>query len=64
MGGRRGKILQNQWFAFNDKNKNITSSLFRTESQRLQNELDIAMEVYKGLASQLEQAKIKLKSKD
>ncbi len=44
-----------------DQNKNITSSLIRTEYQRLQNELEIALEVYKSLATQLEQAKIKVK---
>ena len=44
-----------------DRNKNLTSSLVQIERERLQNELDIAFEVYKGLASQLEQAKIKVK---
>lgn len=46
---------------FMDRNKNLTSSLVQTEYQRLQNELNIAFEVYKGLATQLEQAKIKVK---
>lgn len=46
---------------FTDRNKNITSSLIQIEFQRLQNEMNIAFEVYKGLATQLEQAKIKVK---
>ncbi len=46
---------------FTDRNRNITSSVIEAEYQRLQNDLNIAFEVYKGLASQLEQAKIKVK---
>lgn len=45
---------------FVNQNKNISNSLIEAEYERLQNELDIAFEVYKGLASQLEQVKIKL----
>ncbi len=52
---------QKQVARFTDRNKNITSSLVQTEYQRLQNEMNIAFEVYKGLATQLEQAKIKVK---
>ncbi len=46
---------------YSDRNKNLSSSLVRIEYQRLQNDMDIAFEVYKNLASQLEQAKIKVK---
>lgn len=46
---------------YSDRNRNITTSLVRTEYQRLQNEMNISYEVYKGLASQLEQTKIKVK---
>lgn len=46
---------------FTDRNKNITSSLVQIEYQRLQNDMTIALEVYKSLAGQLEQAKIKVK---
>ena len=46
---------------FADRNRNITNSTVQTEYERLQNELNIAFEVYKGLATQLEQAKIKVK---
>lgn len=47
--------------AFTDRNKNLNSALAQIEYQRLQNEYNIAFEVYKGLANQLEQAKIKVK---
>lgn len=46
---------------FTDKNVNLTSALSQAEFQRMQNEYEIAFEVYKGLAIQLEQAKIKVK---
>lgn len=46
---------------FNDRNKNVVTAYAQTERQRLQNEYDINFEVYKGLATQLEQAKIKVK---
>lgn len=46
---------------FTDRNRNITTSIIQTEYQRLQNEMNIAFEVYKGLATQLEQSKIKVK---
>lgn len=46
---------------FNDRNQNVVTSLAQAESQRLLNEYNLNFEVYKGLASQLEQAKIKVK---
>jgi uncharacterized protein involved in exopolysaccharide biosynthesis len=46
---------------FNDRNRNVVTALAQAESQRLQNEYNLAFEVYKGLATQLEQAKIKVK---
>ena len=46
---------------FIDKNRSLSSSVVQTEQQRLTNELDVAFELFKGLATQLEQAKIKLK---
>ncbi len=52
---------QKQVALFADRNRNITSSLVQTEYQRLQNEMNILFEVYKGLATQLERAKIKVK---
>ena len=44
-----------------DRNRNVSSALAEMEVQRLQNDYNVSFEVYKGLASQLEQAKIKLK---
>lgn len=55
------EVKQKQVARFADRNKNITRSLVQTEYQRLQNEMNITFEVYKGLATQLEQAKIKVK---
>jgi uncharacterized protein involved in exopolysaccharide biosynthesis len=46
---------------FNDRNRNVVTALAQSESQRLQNEYNLAFEIYKGLATQLEQAKIKVK---
>lgn len=46
---------------FSDRNKDILSSFIMTELKRLNNEQSIAFEVYKGLATQLEQAKIRIK---
>jgi hypothetical protein len=53
---------QQEIFAtFTDKNRNSSSGLIQVEFQRIQNELNIAYELYKGLSSQLEQALIKVK---
>jgi uncharacterized protein involved in exopolysaccharide biosynthesis len=46
---------------FNDRNKNITSSVARVELDRLENEYQLAFEVYSQLAQQFEQAQIKVK---
>jgi uncharacterized protein involved in exopolysaccharide biosynthesis len=46
---------------FNDQNKNVVTAMAQTEQQRLQNEFDIAFDIFKGLSSQLEQAKIAVK---
>ncbi len=46
---------------FRDKNKNVTNALAQTEQERLQNEYQLAYEVYSQLAQQLEQAQIKIK---
>ena len=47
--------------AFSDRNKNITSAMARIEQEKLQNEYQLAFEVYSQLAQQLEQAQIKVK---
>jgi len=46
---------------FVDRNRNLSNRNAGLKAQILQNELSLSFEVYKGLASQLEQAKIKLK---
>ena len=45
-----------------DKNRGMVSAIANIELQRLKNEYDLAFEVYRELASQVEQAKIKLKT--
>ena len=54
---------QRELARFADRNRNISNSIVQTEYQRIQNELDILLEVYKGLATQLEQTRIKVKEK-
>ena len=46
---------------FRDRNKNVTSAIAQTEEERLQNEYQLAYEVYSQLAKQLEQERIKVK---
>lgn len=46
---------------FADRNRNINTQQGRIEIQRLQHEYDLAFEMFKNLASQVEQSKIKLK---
>ena len=55
------EIAQANLAAFRDQNKNVTSALARTEEERLQNEYQLAFDVYSQLAQQLEQAQIKVK---
>lgn len=45
---------------FRDANRNIVSAAARTEEQRLQDQYNLAFNVYNGLAQQLEQARIKV----
>ncbi|PIB37131.1 hypothetical protein BFP72_17825 [Reichenbachiella sp. 5M10] len=44
-----------------DRNMNVSSATAQIQLRRIENEYNVAFEVYKGLASQVEQAKIKLK---
>ena len=46
---------------FTDRNRNITNSLVKVEYDRIKNEVDIAFKIYKELATQLEEEKIKVK---
>ncbi|MFT7155576.1 MAG: hypothetical protein ACI8Q1_000578 [Parvicella sp.] len=52
---------QSRLAVFTDRNRNISNAIIQTEYERLQNQMNIAFEVYKGLATQLEQAKIQVK---
>jgi uncharacterized protein involved in exopolysaccharide biosynthesis len=45
---------------FRDSNRNIISAAAQTEEQRLQDQYNLAFNVYNGLAQQLEQARIKV----
>ena len=45
---------------FRDTNRNIISAAAQTEEQRLQDQYNLAFNVYNGLAQQLEQARIKV----
>ncbi|MEQ9402628.1 MAG: Wzz/FepE/Etk N-terminal domain-containing protein [Cyclobacteriaceae bacterium] len=55
------EVKQEHLARFTNQNRNISNSIVQTEYERHQNEVNIAFEVYKGLATQLEQAKIKVK---
>lgn len=55
------KLAQEALAAFRDRNKNVTSAMALTEQEQLQNEYQLAFEVYSNLAQQLEQARIKVK---
>lgn len=46
---------------FSDRNLNVVTASAQTEQQRLQNEYNLAFEMYKSLATQTEQAEIKVK---
>jgi hypothetical protein len=46
---------------FNDRNRNVITSIAQIEQQRLQNEFNLAYDIYKGLAVKLEQAEIDVK---
>ncbi len=52
--------LQNAYAAYIDENRNITSSLFRVEQERLQNEMSLSYSVYSNLAANYETAKLKV----
>jgi uncharacterized protein involved in exopolysaccharide biosynthesis len=55
------EINQSKLATFTDRNQNISNAIVQTEYVRLQNQMNISFEVYKGLATQLEQAKIQVK---
>jgi uncharacterized protein involved in exopolysaccharide biosynthesis len=55
------EVSQSTLAIYADRNRNISNGIIQTEYERLQNQLNINFEVYKGLATQLEQAKIQVK---
>ena len=55
------KSVQLKLAKITDRNKNVSSALAEIELRNVENEYNLTFEVYKGLATQVEQAKIKLK---
>jgi len=53
--------IQEKLAMFNDQNQNIRLARIQIEQQNIQNEYNLAFDLYKSLATQLEQAKIKVK---
>ena len=51
---------QKQYARYMDANKNVISASFRTEEERLRNEMDLTYGVYNQMAQQLETNKIKV----
>ena len=46
---------------FRDRNVNIATAIFKTESDRLENDYNLAYSIYSEMSKQLEQAKIQVK---
>lgn len=55
------EIAQKELAIFNDRNRNVTTSLAQIEQEKLKNEFNLTFDVYKSLANQYEQAKIEVK---
>lgn len=51
---------QRAYAAFEDANKNIISASYRTEQERLKNEMTLTFNVYNTLAQKLEQDKLRV----
>jgi uncharacterized protein involved in exopolysaccharide biosynthesis len=58
---REFESAQRRLAAYRDANKNISSAIAQTELEKLENEYQLAFEVYSELAKQLEQARIQVK---
>lgn len=54
---------QRAYAAFEDANRNIISSSYRTELERLKNEMTLSFNVYNTLAQKLEQDKLRVQEK-
>ncbi len=57
----RYEEIQGELATYTDQNQNVKLARVQIEGQNIQNEYNLAFEIYKGLANQLEQAKIKVK---
>ena len=51
---------QQAYAAFEDANKNIVSSSYRTEQERLKNDMTLTFNIYNSLAQKLEQDKLRV----
>jgi uncharacterized protein involved in exopolysaccharide biosynthesis len=60
LNNREFQAIQNKLAQFKDRNQNISTARFMSNLQRLEAEYSIALNVVQQLASQLEQAKIKV----
>lgn len=54
---------QRAYAAFEDANRNINTSSYRTEQERLRNEMSLTFNVYNTLAQKLEQDKLRVQEK-
>lgn len=54
---------QQVYAAFEDGNKNIISASYRTEKERLKNDMDLAYNIYNTLAQKLEQDRLKVQER-
>lgn len=54
---------QRAYAAFEDANRNIISSSYRTEQERLKNEMSLTFNVYNTLAQKLEQDKLRVQER-
>lgn len=57
----RFEALQLKFARARDRNVNVNTSIAKIELEKIEHEFEIAFDVYKGLASQVEQAKISVK---
>ena len=51
---------QRIYATFEDENKNITSSRYRTEQERLRNDMNLTYSIYTNLATNLEETKLRV----
>ncbi len=54
---------QKLYATFEDENKNITSSRYRTEQERLRNDMSLSYSLYSNIATSLEETKLRVQEK-